>query len=215
MKLKIKVEHLEVPTEDWIRRMDGYSHEYDGATEYTDSEGYCLINVNQKGLAESPHTSPGILAAMVTDFVWDGSIQSLICENTLFLPVYGHMPSSFWKSGPTQLIIVANNRNTPQEILKLLCFHNNYKVREAIAKNLNAGPHVLECLENDVHNYVKNKLALNPNTPFKTLLKLSTDENKTIRERACQHSSYIHGGDSYEEKRFDKYEDILSINDIN
>jgi 3-methyladenine DNA glycosylase AlkC len=70
------------------------------------------------------------------------------------------------------LLGLANNPNTPKDILYELAHHHGRYVRELVARNPSTSQELLHKLASDRDHYIKYSVAKNPNTSPETLLKL-------------------------------------------
>jgi len=76
---------------------------------------------------------------------------------------------------------VANNPNTPVEVLKKLADDNFWGVRDRVANNPNTPAEVLKELADDDYWGVRFLVANNPNTPVEVLKKLADDNDEEVR----------------------------------
>ncbi|GAJ25006.1 unnamed protein product, partial [marine sediment metagenome] len=76
---------------------------------------------------------------------------------------------------------LAENPNTPVEVLVELSEDEDSSVRRSVAKNLNTPVEVLVKLSKDKAGYVRYFVAFNPNTPVEVLVELSEDEDSGVR----------------------------------
>lgn len=81
-------------------------------------------------------------------------------------------------------IELAENSNTPVEILKVLATDNNAGVRRAVAQNPNTPVETIKTRATDEHWWVRCGVAWNSNTPVETLEVLATDADANVRESA-------------------------------
>lgn len=84
---------------------------------------------------------------------------------------------------------LAENPNTPQDILEECARDEDKSTREAVARNKNTPPDVLNMLANDSSEYVRATVAENPNTPQETLEHLSLDESEAVRHSVAKNPS--------------------------
>lgn len=84
---------------------------------------------------------------------------------------------------------LAENPNTPKDILEECSRAEDANIREAVARNESTSPDVLNMLANDSSEYVRATVAENPNTPQETLERLSYDESKAIRHSVAKNPS--------------------------
>lgn len=73
----------------------------------------------------------------------------------------------------TMKIKIAENTNTPIEILTILSKDKDWYVRYRVAKNTNTPKEGLTILSKDKDRYVRYCVAKNPNTPTEVLTKLN------------------------------------------
>lgn len=85
---------------------------------------------------------------------------------------------------PLVLRYLADNENTPLEVLDLLSYCPHAEVRAAIADNPVASLAILERLVNDEDPDVRLQIAENHNMPIVVLKKLEEDENPYVSDRA-------------------------------
>ena len=76
---------------------------------------------------------------------------------------------------------VASNPNTPIDILEKLSTDEEWRVRCGVTENPNTPIDILEKLSEDKREYVRRAVAANLNTPIDILKKLSEDEWWTVR----------------------------------
>jgi 3-methyladenine DNA glycosylase AlkC len=76
---------------------------------------------------------------------------------------------------------VAENPNTPPEVLEKLANDVDYWVRYGVAENPNTPPKVLEQLATDEDYIIRCYVAKNPNTLPEVLEKLANDEDLYVR----------------------------------
>ena len=81
-------------------------------------------------------------------------------------------------------IKLANNPNTPKEILKILATDKDGWIRYYIAGNPNTSKEILTKLSTDKGAEIRYYVARNPNTPKKILAKLSMDHDRYVRYAA-------------------------------
>lgn len=82
-------------------------------------------------------------------------------------------------------VAMAENKNTPVEILSDLSWSPSEWVRGIIAINLNTNQETLIKLSKDKDIWVREKVAKNPNTPLHTLEYLSKDRFKSVSSEAA------------------------------
>ena len=63
--------------------------------------------------------------------------------------------------------------------------------REELAQNLNTPKEILVKLSRDEHWEVRRSVALNPNTPIETLVELSKDQDQDVRENVARNPKWI------------------------
>jgi|AGTN01.3.fsa_nt_gi Response regulator containing a CheY-like receiver domain and an HTH DNA-binding domain len=85
---------------------------------------------------------------------------------------------------PIVLRYLADNENTPLEVLELLSYCPYAEVRAAIADNPIASLAILERLVNDEDPDVRLQIAENHNMPIVVLKKLEDDDNPYVSDRA-------------------------------
>jgi len=76
---------------------------------------------------------------------------------------------------------LADNPNTPPEILTVLASDEDWGVRYRVAQNPNTPPEILTILARDKDEDVRWGVAQNPNTPPEILTILARDENENVR----------------------------------
>jgi hypothetical protein len=76
---------------------------------------------------------------------------------------------------------LAENPNTPPEILSILARDTHWNVRCEVAKNPNTPPETLTILARDKDVYVRRRVANNPNTPPEILTILAQDMDCIVR----------------------------------
>lgn len=86
---------------------------------------------------------------------------------------------------------VAENPNTPIEILEMLSADRNADVRVAVGTNPSTPPHISHGLAFDGDLNVRLGLAEDINTPVELLDKLMEDENPYVSTRACETKALI------------------------
>ncbi len=79
------------------------------------------------------------------------------------------------------LLSIAQNIDTPKEVLFALSMHPDENVRATTAKNKNINIDLLKKLSKDLFPIVRINVALNSLTPSKTLKFLMSDENKIVQ----------------------------------
>lgn len=80
---------------------------------------------------------------------------------------------------------VAENKNTPIEVLVELSKDDFNFVRKSIAENVNIPSDILNKLSDDVDESVRSLIVKNPNTTSETLNKLSEHEYNVVRENVA------------------------------
>ena len=84
---------------------------------------------------------------------------------------------------------LANNPNTPPEILTILARDEDWDVRCRVAQNPNTPPEILTLLARAENRYVRYGVANNPNTPPEILTLLARDEDSSVRCRVERNSN--------------------------
>ncbi len=84
---------------------------------------------------------------------------------------------------------VAQNRNTPRDILQELAGSAQPEVREQVARNENTPIEVLTRLAEDEDPDVRVAVARNENTPIEVLTKLAKDEDREVRHAVAFNSN--------------------------
>ena len=79
---------------------------------------------------------------------------------------------------------LADNLNTPTEILTILSTDKDKYIRGRVAYNTNTSKEVLTILSKDKHWNVRYRVAENPSTPKEILTILSTDKDRYVRSNA-------------------------------
>jgi hypothetical protein len=90
---------------------------------------------------------------------------------------------------------VAENPNTPMDVLELLATDRNADVRVAVGTNPSTPPHISYALAFDVDPNVRLGLAEDLNTPIELLDKLMEDENPYVSFRASETKALAVSGD--------------------
>jgi len=85
---------------------------------------------------------------------------------------------------------LAENLNTPTEILKVLATDEDYDVRSLVAGNPNTPVETLKVLATDKHFHVRYWVAGNPNTPVELLKILATDKHFHVRYWVAKNPNY-------------------------
>ena len=85
---------------------------------------------------------------------------------------------------------VSDNSNTPPEILTLLAQDEDWNVRWKVANNSNTPPEILTLLARDEDWSVRCGVACNPNTPPEILTILAQDGDSYVRADAQQNPNY-------------------------
>ena len=75
------------------------------------------------------------------------------------------LPKILEEKDPQQRMEVADNPNTPPEILTILARDEYWSVRYGVARNPNTPPEILTILARDENDYVRWGVAQNPNSP--------------------------------------------------
>ena len=88
------------------------------------------------------------------------------------------------KEDPMYSVQLAEDEQTPADILAALAYHNDVRVRSAVVDNRNAPIVTLYKLAGDESLDIRYQLAENHRTPARILLVLAGDENPYIRVRA-------------------------------
>lgn len=81
---------------------------------------------------------------------------------------------------------VAENSNTPIDVLAELATHGHPDVRIGLTENPNTPPRILVLLAADENADVRYSLAENHNAPFTVLALLCEDENPYVADRASK-----------------------------
>ena len=81
---------------------------------------------------------------------------------------------------------VAYNKTVPREILKILAYSNDWRVRNMVAMRRAAGPEILSLLMKDESEAVRSEVAYNAKVTKEILEYLLTDESEDIREVAAE-----------------------------
>ena len=92
--------------------------------------------------------------------------------------------------GNVDAIEVANNPNTPPEILAKLADGGGILIRKVVANNPNTPPEILAKLADDEDWIVRSTVARNQNTPLEILAKLSEDEYVVVRRTVANNPNY-------------------------
>ncbi len=85
---------------------------------------------------------------------------------------------------------IAENPNTPPEILTILARDKDWDVRYEVAWNPNTPPEILTILARDESVGVRYGVANNPNTPPEALTILARDKDEYVRGRAAENPNY-------------------------
>jgi hypothetical protein len=88
------------------------------------------------------------------------------------------------KENPEVVERVAENKQTPEEVLVDLAEHPSPEVRSAVSENENAPPELVHKLAHDEHPDVRFRVAENANAPDAVLEHLTKDENPYVVARA-------------------------------
>ena len=80
---------------------------------------------------------------------------------------------------------MAENPNTPAEILEKLAADSEWGVRYMVAANPNTDPRVLSRLASDPTHYTRSRVAANPSAPTGTLETLAGDRSSVVRFAAA------------------------------
>lgn len=84
---------------------------------------------------------------------------------------------------------LAENSNTPQDILEVCAHNEDLYTREAVARNQSSSADILNLLANDPNESVRGTVAENPNTPQEILERLSFDESEHVRSCVAKNPS--------------------------
>ena len=88
------------------------------------------------------------------------------------------LPPTFVNVTPDVVIrqSVANDPNTPPEVLTQLACDDDMVVRQSVASNPHTPPETLTKLSTDIDGWVRHGVAGNPSTPPETLVQLDALE---------------------------------------
>lgn len=94
-----------------------------------------------------------------------------------------------WYQDVQDRILLATNSKDPKE-LATLANDEDALIRTYVAENTNTPANVLEQLAYDEHSAVRRFVACNPNTPANVLAKLADDDNEWVRESVVDNPNY-------------------------
>lgn len=87
---------------------------------------------------------------------------------------------------------LAENRNTPQDIIEKCAHNENVRIRAAAARNTSAAADTLSILASDSNEDVRGTVAQNPNTPQELVERLSLDESEYVRSCVAKNPMITH-----------------------
>ena len=104
-------------------------------------------------------------------------------------PAAGDLVAQVWGLNRIQRLRVAENPNTPPDILTQLAGDKDVYVRWGVAANPNTPPDTLVQLAGDKNTDVRWGVAENPNTPADTLVQLTGDKRERVSSAAWENTN--------------------------
>jgi hypothetical protein len=108
-------------------------------------------------------------------------LANLVCQEIHSLWMLPESARNSWQKARNDAILI--------EILEMLAFDSNNRVRSRVAENPKTLLHILEKLASDKHQNVGVSLASNPNTPAKALAQMAKNRYRNVIVLVAKHHS--------------------------